>query len=155
MDPTTLTQIVTALSIIAKIFETLGPTGIILLFLAGPVVVVVAVLLLSHLNNRRLTVIMDAYRKDADERFECYRVDSDKRFDEFRNWMTQTVDKYGEALAETRQFYKDNVELVRRYERMAEDFAEIISLNTRTQERLAGRIESNQFCPVVKREMGG
>lgn len=164
MDPATITQIVTALSIIAKIVDALGVGGIIGLALAGPVIVVIAVLLLSHLNNRRLSTVVDAYRKDADTRFEQYRKqsegslreirnDSSKRFNEFRTLMTTTVDKYGEALGETRQFYKDNVELVRSWERLAQDFAEIISLNTRTQQKLVDKIETNQFCPAVKEKM--
>lgn len=161
LDPGTITQVVTALSIIAKIIDALGVGGIIGLALAGPVIVVIAVLLLSHLNNRRLTTVVDAYRKDADTRFEEYRKqsetslrelrnDSNKRFNEFRTMMTTTVEKYGEALSETRQFYKDNVELVRSWERMAEDFASVISLNTQTQQKLVDRIEHNQFCPIVK-----
>ncbi|WP_319543171.1 hypothetical protein [uncultured Pseudodesulfovibrio sp.] len=153
LDPATITQIVTALGIIAKIFDTLGPGGIVLLFLAGPVVVVVAVLLLSHFNNRRLTVVVDAYRKDADDRFDKFRSDSDRRFEEFRSWMTSTVDKYGEALSEVSQFYKDNVELVRTTQKLAQDHVDVISFNTRIMQKLADKIESNQFCPMVKKEM--
>lgn len=154
LDPGTLAQVVTALSIIAKIFDSLGPGGIALLGLAGPVIVVLAVLLLSHFNNRRLTVVVDAYRRDADERFETYRQQSDERFDSFRAMMDATVDKYGMALGEVSQFYKDNVELVRGYQRIAEDFANIISLNTRTQQKMVDRIDSNQYCPLIKKEMG-
>lgn len=150
MDPATMQQVVTALGIIAKIVQALGPAGITLLFLAGPVVVVIAVLLLSHFNNRRLSAVVDAYRADADRRFEEFRVNSDRRYEQTRGWMEATVAKYGEALEETRQFYKDNVELVKSWERMAEDFAEVISLNTRTQQKLVDRIEHNQFCPIVK-----
>lgn len=153
MDPATLSQIVTALTIIAKIVSALGPGGIALLFLAGPVVVVIAVLLLSHFNNRRLSTVVDAYRQDADARFREYRSDSDSRFEAFRNLMDRTVREHGEAFTEVSQFYRDNVELVRVTQRMASEHIDIISLNTRIQQKLVDKIETNQFCPLVKKEM--
>jgi hypothetical protein len=153
MDPTTITQVVTALSIIAKIVDALGPAGIALLFLAGPVIVVIAVLLLSHLNNRRLTTVVDAYRSDADTRFREYQKGSDTRFEAFRTLMDRTVKDHGKAFAEVSQFYRDNVELVRVTQKMATEHIDIISLNTRIQQKLVDKIETNQFCPLVKKEM--
>lgn len=60
------------------------------------------------------------------------RTDSDKRF---------------EAVV---RMYEDNSLLVKGYERLAGDLANIIHLNTQMQTRLAEKIDNNMNCPIVR-----
>jgi len=54
------------------------------------------------------------------------------------------------ALAEVRQMYKDNVELVKSYHGIASGLQDLILLNTRTITTLCEDINKNQFCPQVR-----
>lgn len=146
MDAATMTQIVTALTVIAKIVDSLGAGGIIALALAGPVIVVLAVMVLSWLNSEKLAKIIESYRNDADQRFETYRATSDQRFEEYRGDMNKVLTRYGEALMRTTDYYENNVDLVKGYERMAKDFAGVVSLNAATMQRLVDRIETIIQC---------
>ena len=56
-------------------------------------------------------------------------------------------DKRFEAVV---RMYEDNVLLVKGYERLAGDLANIIHLNTQMQTRLAEKIENNMNCPIVR-----
>ncbi|MFW5490417.1 MAG: hypothetical protein ACNI3A_18670 [Desulfovibrio sp.] len=143
MDPATLTKITAALTAIAKIVEALGPGGVIALALAGPVVVVVAVLILAHLNNKRMARSFDEYRIDADRRFEAYR-----------DQTSETLESYGAVQRETAQYYRDNVELVRSVESLARGFQDVVVTNTRTLERLCNDVEHHVFCPVARESKG-
>jgi len=144
MEPATMTQIVTALTIIAKTVETLGAGGIVALALAGPVAVVLTVIVLSWISNNRLTSLVESYREDGD-----------KRFDQYRERTDAILKQYGESLATVSQYYKDNVELVKGYDRIASDAMQVISLNTRVMQQLVDKIDSNWFCPHVKKEAQG
>ncbi len=68
----------------------------------------------------------------AGKRFDASMVVAEKRF---------------EAVV---RMYEDNVLLVKGYERLAGDLANIIHLNTQTQTRLAEKIENNMHCPIVR-----
>jgi len=138
--------VVTALTVIARIVDSLGVGGVIALALAGPVVVVLAVMVLSYLNGVKLARIIEAYRADADARFEAYRNDSERRFDAYRELADKTLSQHGDALSETRLYYSNNVELVRGFERMCKDFAGVISLNSTNMQKLADRIEAILSC---------
>lgn len=157
MDPAILTQVVTALTIIARIVDSLGVGGVIALALAGPVIVVLAVIIISYLNGLKLARIIEAYRADADARFEAYRTDSEGRFEAYRSdserrfeaYRTQAdaaLKQYGNALGETREFYNNNVLLVQGFERMCKDFGGIVSLNATTMQKLADKIDTALAC---------
>lgn len=146
MDAAALTQVVTALTVIAKIVDSLGVGGVIVLSLAGPVIVVLAVMVLSYLNGVKLARIIEAYRKDADTRFEAYRENSEKRFEEYRTHTDKVLTKYGEALGKVTDYYENNVELVKGYERMAKDFAGVLSLNSATMQALVDKIQTVIEC---------
>lgn len=155
MDAATLTQVVTALTVFAKIVDSLGAGGLVALALAGPVVVVLAVMILSHLNGAKLAKIIESYRDDADRRFDEYRKDADRRFDHFRDTVTDTLTQLSQAHAETAQFYRDNVELVKIANKLAEGFQDTVVSNTAALERVANMVRHNQYCPVARRDSGG
>ena len=128
MDPTVISQVVAALSIIAKIVDALGVGGIVGLALAGPVIVVLSVIFLSHLNNQRLAAMLEVYRKDAGDRFETYRKDSGDRFEYYRNTMDKALDESEDGLNQVIQFYKDNVELVKNITNIASDLKDVVEI---------------------------
>ena len=69
---------------------------------------------------------------------------------EIKGQFTQVMtasDKRFEAVV---RMYEDNVLLVKGYERLAGDLANIIHLNTQMQTRLAEKIENNMNCPIVR-----
>ena len=48
--------------------------------------------------------------------------------------------------------YERNVRLVERYSEIATDLKDVIILNTQTMQALAGKIDTNQYCPAVRLE---
>ena len=54
------------------------------------------------------------------------------------------------ALAEVRQMYRDNVELVRSYQKIAEGLQDLIIMNTQTIATLCVKVDENQYCPMVR-----
>ena len=58
--------------------------------------------------------------------------------------------RYREDMAEQRRMYENNVELVRKYMRLAEEQQEIILLNTRGLQEVVDSIKTNQFCPLMR-----
>lgn len=66
--------------------------------------------------------------------------------EQFTQIMTSS-DKRFEAVV---RMYEDNIILVKGYERLAGDLANIIHLNTQMQTKLAEKIENNMNCPIVR-----
>lgn len=60
------------------------------------------------------------------------------------------LQQYQRDMQEQRKMYENNVELVKRVLTIADEQQEIIIMNTRIQQSLVDRIESNQFCPMVR-----
>jgi hypothetical protein len=84
--------------------------------------------LLWYLSDRANQRALAAYREDT----LAMRAEHDK------------------ALVEVRQMYKDNSELVRSYQKIAEGLQDLIVLNTRTITNLCDKVDQNQFCPQVR-----
>ena len=62
--------------------------------------------------------------------------------------------EYKEDMVRLARFYENNVELVNNYQKLANDLAAIIHLNTQAQTNLVNAIKNNTFCPVVRKEIG-
>ena len=58
--------------------------------------------------------------------------------------------QYKADMTDQREMYKNNVELVRAVTAIAENQQDVIIMNTRFMERLVDRIDTNQFCPMVR-----
>ena len=65
------------------------------------------------------------------------------------------VKELGKNQMSTAQFYKDNVELVKNYQRIANDLSDLIVSNVSVLQRLAGLIENNMSCPAVREAAHG
>jgi hypothetical protein len=61
----------------------------------------------------------------------------------------------GKEHSETAQYYRDNVELVKSYERVADDLSDLVATNVQVLERLVGKIDNNLFCPVARERARG
>lgn len=64
--------------------------------------------------------------------------------------QTRILSQYQKDMQEQRRMYESNVELVKRVLTIADEQQEVIIMNTRIQQSLVDRIESNQFCPMVR-----
>lgn len=86
------------------------------------------------------------------------REDDERRFQEFRSdqkaYLDQVLKQYHGDMQEQRRMYENNTELVRSYNRLADDLMGVITLSTQTLQALVGRIDNNQFCPAVRKESG-
>lgn len=59
----------------------------------------------------------------------------------------RTLDAYREDTRAVAQMYKDNVELVRRYEELSNGLHELLVLTTRTMQQMHDAVTTNQYCP--------
>ncbi len=73
----------------------------------------------------------------------------DQREDE-KDRVAEILKKYKDDVERISTFYERNVELVERYEKLANDLSGIIHLNTQVQTKLAESIKHNMFCPIVR-----
>jgi hypothetical protein len=78
------------------------------------------------------------------------RRDSERMFKDYRTDMQTVLAQYQRDMTDQRVMYDNNVELVKRVLTIADEQQEVIIMNTRIQQSLVDRIESNQFCPMVR-----
>lgn len=64
--------------------------------------------------------------------------------------LQRLLQKYYADVNEVRQMYENNVKLCETAIRIAEQQQDVIIMNTRTMQKLVDRIDSNQFCPLVR-----
>lgn len=110
-----------SLSTIMPIVSMLGLPGLVMIF--------------WYVDQRRITEAEARHLAEVaaiKEQFTAVMAASEKRF---------------EAVV---RMYEDNVLLVKGYERLAGELANIIHLNTQMQTRLVEKIESNMHCPIVR-----
>lgn len=67
-------------------------------------------------------------------------------------WVMSLINSYTQRrqLDQAVQMYKDNVNLVKSWERLADDQKDIITLNTQAWIGVRDAIQRNEFCPVVR-----
>ena len=131
MNPTDIHALVSAAQTIASVLSGLGVPGLLALGLAGPVIVLVTVLVLDAVRHARMEKMHQEFRRDAQAILEAYRAD-----------MTQFHTAAGEKHAAVSRFYENNVTLVKSYEQHAETLQTLVVNNTRATERLVTIIES-------------
>lgn len=150
MNPTDIAALVQALSTIAAVLQQLGVPGLVALVLAAPAAVLITVLVLHHLQNARTANLLETYRADMAGLTEKARAEAATQLENYRADTQHILRELGREHGETAQYYKDNVELVKSYERMAKDLSDLVAANVQALERLAGKVENNMFCPTVR-----
>ena len=133
MTPGELEALVQPVQAIAAVLTQLGVPGLLGLALAGPALIILAMLYFEHLRATRQEQAQAAYREAVEKVLETYRSDT-------MNMLREVAKEHSEAV----RFYNDNVELVQDYERMAEALQTIIVNNTRALERLVTIIETRE-----------
>ena len=133
MNPGELEALVQPVQAIAAVLTQLGVPGLLGLALAGPALIILAMLYFEHLRATRQEQAQAAYRDAVEKVLETYRSDT-------LNMLREVAKEHSEAV----RFYNDNVELVQDYERMAEALQTIIVNNTRALERLVTIIETRE-----------
>lgn len=133
MNPGELEALVQPVQAIAAVLTQLGVPGLLGLALAGPALIILAMLYFEHLRATRQEQAQAAYRDAVEKVLETYRSDT-------MNMLREVAKEHSEAV----RFYNDNVELAQDYERMAEALQTIIVNNTRALERLVTIIETRE-----------
>lgn len=64
--------------------------------------------------------------------------------------LNKVLSAYHDDVRTVTRFYEDNVLLVKSYQKLADDLAGIIHLNTQAQTQLVEKIKNNMFCPVIR-----
>ena len=80
------------------------------------------------------------------------RYERDRK--EHREELAKVMKKYEDDMKKVTSFYEDNVLLVKGYERLSGDLANIIHLNTQVQTELVHQVKNNQYCPAVRGKGG-
>lgn len=138
MSSVQLSQLVDSLTEIAVILEHLGIPGLIALALAGPALVLVAVLAIEYLRSRKMQDMAELLRVEN----ALAREQAHTFMEQYRADMAGAIKELGANQSETAQFYKDNVELVKGFNRMADGYQDVVVSNTRATERLITILET-------------
>lgn len=139
MTPTEL-ALATSLIGLVKAFGT-WPQSLVLIVLAavyglGPWLVVIVV------------------TRGQDKRFSAHELHSTELISELRESFVAATTEQDKRFAAVSLMYENNVLLVKGYERLASDLANIIHLNTQTNTKLVEKINNNHYCPVVRGKSG-
>lgn len=137
-------EVFAALQTFLELCDRLGVPGMLGLILAGPAAVLVALLLLDFMRMRHVRKESDEHRKEMLALVEQHRAD-----------MNTVLRDLGEKHAEVSQFYRDNVELVKAYNKLSSNFQDIVVNNTRAVEHLASLAQANFFCPIAREAATG
>ncbi|MGE4552858.1 MAG: hypothetical protein AB7D57_07080, partial [Desulfovibrionaceae bacterium] len=130
-DVDQILRLIDALETVAGVLQRLGPSGVVLVMLSGPAIVLATMLSLNHLSQRAADRQAAAVRCENRELLEAYRKDTQ-----------DILRELGADQAQTDQYYRDNVILVQRYELLAKDLVSVITCNTRAMERLSVLVEA-------------
>ena len=144
MNPVDIAQTLEALTGLAQMLDRLGIPGLVLLALSGPAFVVLAVLFIEYQrgtkqrseNAELLAAMRDENarsRTAASLQLEAYRAD------------TQSVlRELGANQDKTDRYYRDNVELVKKYEHIAKNLQDVVVSNTVVMTRLTTILEERR-----------
>ena len=156
-------------SVVMHILKTMGPEGLVLLLLAAPTVIMVLMYLDHRKRERERT---EATLRYEQERTEAVKADAEQRSrwieerarcDQQHQYQIETIRTlHQEELTKMRdgfmgiitqqqarieqvvKQYENNVVLVEGYQKLANDLAGIITLNTQTLTRLVEKVDNSQ-----------
>lgn len=148
MNPTDVAQIVESLGALAKILDSLGLAGFVALWLSIPVILSLAMLGVEFWRSRKSQEIIADMRQENTElansfraEAQVWRAESRETLEVYRGDTQKALRELGAHQREIAQYYKDNVELVKVTQRLAENLQDVILNNTRVSERVATMME--------------
>ena len=162
-------------SVVMHILKTMGPEGLIIRLVAAPTVIMVLMYLDHRKRERERTEATIRYEQ---ERTLAIKADAEQRSrwiedrasrDQQHQYQIETIQAlHQEELTKMRdgfmgiitqqqarieqvvKQYENNVVLVEGYQKLANDLAGIITLNTQTLTRLVEKVENNQAWLAVR-----
>ena len=141
------------IGLLDTIIKTLGAPGIILICMGGPSLVM-AFMYADHRRYERERLeaakadgLRQAQMVEERSKVEVRHQEEVARLERQMMTIINQQDKRFEVVVKN---YENNVLLVENYQKLANDLAGIIHLNTQMMTKLVEKIENNQFCPVVK-----
>lgn len=148
-------QLIDALSAFAGILERLGVPGVFIVLFGVILIPVASLIVINHANTKSLTEMHEQARRDTQAIVQQLRSDMSNALETYRSDTLDIVKELGKNQMATAQFYRDNVELVKNYQRIANDLSDLIVSNVSVLQRLAGLIENNMQCPAVREAAHG
>ena len=131
MTPNEIQAVLVVLEPIMAMLATIGIPGLLGLILSAPALVIVVMLTMSHISATRMEKAHQRFQENMATMLEAYRSDT-------QNILREVGDKHEEVA----RFYRNNVELVRNYERMTDALQTLVVNNTRAVERLITIVET-------------
>lgn len=65
------------------------------------------------------------------------------------------LDTYKADMAEQRRMYESNVSLVKDYGSVASDLRDVVIMNTQAMQKTFDAVNTNQFCPLIRKKEKG
>lgn len=109
-----------------------------------------AVLILWYVDNRRYDRQEKKRDRELTSIIDALKTETSRVLRENKDDMNRVLEAYKDDLRAVTRFYEDNVLLVKNYQKLADDLAGIITLNTQVQTKLVEKIDHNMYCPVVR-----
>ena len=120
------------------IIKTLGAPGIIIICMGGPSLVMA----FMYADHRRY----ERERLEAAKAEARHQEEMAKNERQFAVIIAQQEKRFETVVTN----YENNVLLVEGYQKLANDLAGIIHLNTQMMTKLVEKVDNNRFCPVVR-----
>ena len=133
MNPADLKAVFDAAIPLITGLASIGLPGLVVMVLAAPALVVVAVLIMSHVATARMERAQERWQESMNALLEAYRRDT-------QQIQREMAEKHAEVVS----YYHKNVELVKNYERSSEVTQTLIVNNTRVMERLVVVVEARK-----------
>lgn len=120
-----------------------------------------AVLVLWYVDNRRyerqekkrdreVGLMAGALKEETGRLLIAYKDDMSRVLASNKEDINRILAVYKDDVSRVTRFYEDNVLLVKNYQKLADELAGIITLNTQVQTQLVEKIKANMFCPVIR-----
>ncbi len=153
-----IAEMVEALTAIAQVLDRLGIPGVISLIIGGPLITLFAILTIEYQRGRKMHELIENIRSEARRADQTYRsemralaetsrAESRTLMETYRSDMSRITRELGQNQTQTDHYYRDSVELVRQYERVAKGMQDVIIANTRAMERLITMLETRRNQP--------
>ena len=139
--PAELPQILEALTGILQIVDRLGVSGLVLLALSGPALVVLAILVIEYNRSNRMREENAALVAAMREENAAARQEMAGQLEAYRQDTQKLLRDLGANQQATDQYYRDNVELVKSYELVSRNLQDVVISNTRVLSRLETLLE--------------
>lgn len=139
-------ETITAVGTIAKLIDLIQGWPLWLILVAIVLGPWLTLIWMSAASDKRIAAI----EKAASDRAAAHELQAEKNLAELRKISEAGWDAY----RDNAELVKATQEIARKSFELAEQLAEIVHLNTQTQQQLVDAIRHNVFCPTVRKLTG-